>query len=156
VPGYEVATGFWRKLFGRRGPQSPAEAWLRQRRDASPEEVIRQHFAAMAAHDLDWLLATMAPERARLYNDPRTLDKRRLTVTGARVLAVEAVAKPVPLPSFADRYSANMVLRVEYELDLVEPEQRRDPSLREGRDWSYFILVSSGPGKPWAIADWGR
>ena len=156
MPVYEVATGIWRKLFGRRGPGSPAEAWLRQRRGASPEEVIRQHFAAMVAHDLDWLLATMAPERARLYNDPRTLDKRRLTVMDARVLAVEPVERPVPVPSFADRYSATMILKVDFDLNLVESEQRRDPSLREGRDWSYYVLVSAGPGKAWEIADWGR
>jgi hypothetical protein len=156
LPGHEVVTGLWRKLFGRRGPETPAEAWLRQRRDASPEELIRQHFAAMEAHDLDWLLATMAPERARLYNDPRTLDKHRRTVTGARVLAVETVEGTVPLPSFAARYPRTQVLKVEFELDLVEPEQRRIPTMREGRDWSYYVLVSEAPGKPWQIADWGQ
>ncbi|HWI64410.1 MAG TPA: hypothetical protein VNT75_21475 [Symbiobacteriaceae bacterium] len=156
MPGHEVVTGLFRKLFGRRGTQSPAEAWLRQRREASPEEVIRQHFAAMAAHDLDWLLATMAPERARLYNDPRTLDKRRLTVTGAMVVSVEPADKPVPLPSFAERYKSTLALKVEYELNLVQPEQRRDPTLRDGRDWSYYVLVSEGTGKPWQVADWGR
>lgn len=110
----------------------------------------------MVAHDLDWLLATMAPERARLYNDPRTLDKQRKTVLGARVEAVSPVEQAIPLPSFSERYRETRVLRVEYEMDLVPPEQRRDPTLREGRDWSYYILVSEGPGKPWLIADWGR
>jgi hypothetical protein len=110
----------------------------------------------MAAHDLDWLLATMAPERARLYNDPRTLDKQRKTVTGARIQVIAPAESAVPLPSFASRYQRNLVFRVEFELDLVPPEQRRDPTLREGRDWSYYILVSEGPGKPWLIADWGR
>ncbi|HWI51662.1 MAG TPA: hypothetical protein VNT01_05930 [Symbiobacteriaceae bacterium] len=156
MPGNEVAAGFWRKLFGRRGDLTPAEAWLRQRRDASPEAVIRQHFAAMAAHDLDWLLATMAPERARLYNDPRTLDKRRQTVMDARVLSVDQVDRPVPFPSFAGRYQSRLAVKVEFELDLVEPEQRRDPTLREGRGWSYYILVSEGTGKPWLVADWGQ
>jgi len=156
VPGNEVITGLWRKLFGRRGTSSPAEAWLSQRRQASPEEVIRQHFAAVAAHDLEWMLATMAPERARLYADGRTLDKRRLTVLGARVLTVEPAVDDVPLPSFSGRYRESLVLRVEFELELAPPEQRRDPTLREGLNWSFYVLVREGQGKPWLIADWGH
>lgn len=117
---------------------------------------MRQHYEATAAHDPDWLMATMAPERARLYDDARTVDKRRLTVAGVRVLTVEPVTQAVPAPAFAARYQSTLVLRAEFELDLVPPEQRRDPSLAEGRGWSYFILVSEGPGKPWLIADWGK
>lgn len=154
MPGDKVS-GFWQKLFGRRGAPSPAETWLRQRREAGPEEVIRQHFEAMAAHDLEWLVATMAPERARLYQDARTLDKRRLTVNAAQVLAVTPVEGGVPLPAFAARYKESALLRVEYELDLVTQEERRDPTLREGRQWAYYILVRESRGEPWLIADWG-
>jgi hypothetical protein len=146
----------WRRLFGGRGTPSPAEAWRRRRNQATPEEVIRQYFAAMAAHDLEWLLATMAPERARLYSDVRTTDKQRLSVAAAEVLAVEPVSVDLPLPAFVRQYRLSQIFKVEFELQLVPPEQRRDPTLREGRQWSYFVLVSAGPGKPWLIADWGR
>jgi len=155
VPRNEVIGGLWRRLFGRRGTSSPAETWLSQRRQASPEEVIRQHFEAMAAHDLDWMLATMAPERARLYGDARTTDKRRLTVQAARVLAMEPALERIPLPAFSARYRETMVLRVEFEMELAPQEQRRDPTLREGRQWSFYALVREGQGKPWLIADWG-
>lgn len=155
MPVHQV-TQFWRKLFGRRGtPASPAEAWVRRRQDASPEEVLRQYLEASVAHDLDWLLATMAPERARLYSDPRTLDRRRVSVTGARFLSAQPAPGAVPLPDFAARYRSAAVYQVEFELDLAPPEERRDPSLREGRQWSYFVLVREQPGAPWLIADWG-
>lgn len=154
MPGDQVS--IWRKLFGRRGaPESPAEAWLRQRSEASPEEVLRQHFLAMQAHDQDWLTATMASERARLYNDVRTLDRRRLTVGQAKLLAVDPAPGAVPLPSFAGHYSQADVYKVTFELELVPPEQRRDPSLREGRQWAYYVLVRERQGGPWMIADWG-
>jgi hypothetical protein len=107
------------------------------------------------AHDLEWLLATMAPERARLYSDPRTLDRRRVSVVGARLLSAEPAPDAVPLPEFAARYKSAAVFRVELELDLAPPEERRDPSVREGRQWSYFVLVKEKPGAPWLIADWG-
>jgi hypothetical protein len=155
VPGDQV-TSLWRKLFGRRGaPESPAEAWLSQRRDASPEEVLRQHFLAIQAHDLDWLLATMAPERARLYSDSRTLDRRRLSMAAAKLLAVDPDPGAAPLPSFASHYQSAAVYKVTFELELAPPEQRRLPNLQEGRQWAYYVLVNEGPGKPWLIADWG-
>ncbi|HLN64126.1 MAG TPA: DUF4829 domain-containing protein [Symbiobacteriaceae bacterium] len=156
MPRNQVA-GFWHKLFGRRGTlPTPAETWLRQRREASPEEVLRQHFAAMEAHDADWLMATMTPERARLYGDARTLDKRRLTVSRARLLAVAESREAFTLPAMVAKYRSFQLFEVEFELDLVEPEQRRDPTLLEGRQRSYFILVQEGPGHPWLIADWGK
>jgi uncharacterized protein YchJ len=155
MPGHEVVTGFFRRLFGRR-PNTPAEAWLARRAGAPPEEVIRQHFAAIEAHDLDWILATLAPERARLYADTKTLDKRRQTVLKATVLAIEPTDEPVPLSAFAERYAMRQVYRVEFDLSLVEPEKRRDPTLQEGKQWAYFLLVSEGKGRPWLIADWGR
>ncbi|OTA40308.1 MAG: hypothetical protein A6D92_19630 [Symbiobacterium thermophilum] len=61
------------RLFGRRQPESPAAAWLRRRAQAEPAEVVVEHFRAIEAHDLEWILATLTPERARLYNSPSTL-----------------------------------------------------------------------------------
>jgi hypothetical protein len=142
----------WTKLFGRRGKQPPAAP---VRGGATPAEVMERHFAAIAAHDLDGILATLAPQRARLYNDPRTLDRRRLTVEKAHVLSAEAVDLPVPIPAYAEQYPLRAVLKVEFDYHLVDREQRRDPTLREGPQWSYYIVVSEGPGKPWMIADWG-
>jgi len=123
---------------------------------ATPEEAIRQYFAAVVAHDLESILATLCPQRARLYSDPRTMDKQRKSVAGVELLAAELVDDPVPLPSFAAQYPHHVTMRVEYDMQLVPPEARRDPTLREGRQWAYFILVSEGPGKPWLIADWGQ
>jgi hypothetical protein len=118
--------------------------------------VLRQHFEAIMAHDPDWLMVTMTPERARLYSDARTLDKRRLTVAAARFLALAPSSDSLPLPAFAEKYRELQVLKVEFELELVPPEQRRDPTLRDGRQWSYYILAREGPGHPWLIADWGK
>jgi hypothetical protein len=98
----------------------------------------------------------LAPERARLWNDPRTLDKRRATVEAAVVTKVEPISAAVPLPPFAVRYAEWTVWRVEFELTLVAPEQRRDPTLKEGPQWAYYILVRSHPTQGWLIADWGR
>lgn len=137
--------GLLDRLFGRRPDR---------RAQAEPEDVVREHFAAMSAHDVDRILATLTPGRRRLYSSPATLDKKRLTVRAARVLAVspapDAPVEPAP------GYPEQRVLRVEYELELVPPEDRRDPSLTEGRQWAYFLLVREGPGRPWLIADWGR
>lgn len=145
---------FFDRLFGRRREETPAASWISRRAKADPETVIREHFAAMIAHDLDWILATLTPERGRLYGGPTTLDKKRLTVRDVRVFAVEpAAGAPVePVPG----YEEQQAFRVEYEMDLVEAEQRRDPSLREGRQWAYYLLVRKMPGKPWLVADWGR
>jgi hypothetical protein len=118
--------------------------------------VLRTHFAALVAHDLDWILATLAPERARLWNDPRTLDKRRMTVERAEVTALEPASVRVPLPPFAPRYADVSVWRVEFTLALVPSEQRRDPTLKDGPQWAYYILVRSHPNQGWLIADWGR
>lgn len=145
------------RLFGRRGashaPAGPG-------RDVSgletPEATVVTLFAAMQAHDLHAILRTLAPERARLYQDPRTLDKRRLTIARAEVISAEPAAEPVPFPSFAERYAERIALKVEFELNLVDSEQRRDPTLGEGRQWSYYALVQEGAGGPWLIADWGR
>lgn len=145
-----------RNLFGRREAPSPAGTWMAARSRATPEQVIRTYFEAGCAHDLDWIVATLTPERARLYQEARTVDKRRLSVRAARVLRVEAVDPAVLLPPAASRYRSRMIFRVEYELELVEPEQRRDPTLKEGADWAYFVLVTEGRGHPWLIADWGR
>ena len=114
------------------------------------------HFAAMQAHDLEAILATLAPERARLYRDHRTLDKRRLTIASAEVLAMEPAGEAVPYPAFAERYVQRTALKVEFALHLVDSEQRRDPTLGEGRQWSYYALVQEGADGPWLIADWGR
>ncbi|MEW8979133.1 MAG: hypothetical protein AB2385_12070 [Symbiobacterium sp.] len=125
------------------------------RRDrAEPEEVVQEHFRALVAHDLEWILATLTPERARLYNGPATLDKRRLSVRAARVTRVSP-APDAPAPRIPG-YGEQQMLRVEYELELVPTEERRDPTLAEGPQWSYFLLVRERPGKPWLIADWGR
>lgn len=154
MPGQQGLKGFFGRLFGR-GTPSPAEQPA-QRGEVDPEAAIRQHFVAIQAHDLDGILDTLAPERARLYNNPRTLDKRRLTVMEVHILHLEPADDSVPLPSFAQRYPAIQVWRVTYELKLVEPEKRRDPTLQDGEQWAYFILVSEGNGRPWLIADWGR
>lgn len=143
---------FLQRLFGRR-PDTPAAEWLARRATADPESVIREHFAALVAHDLDWILATLSPERARLYQLPTTLDKRRQTVQDARVLSVAVATDHVVLPS---HYPDQAVFRVDFELDLVESEERRDPTLQAGQQWGYFVLVREGPKKPWMIADWGR
>jgi hypothetical protein len=116
---------------------------------------MQRHFAGIAAHDLEEILATLAPQRVRLYTAPGTVDRRRLTVNSAKLLAVQAVDDPVPLPAYAAQYAETAVLKVEYDLNLVEPEQRRDPTLREGRQWSYYIVVREGPEQPWLIVDWG-
>lgn len=145
--------GLWGRLFGRRGRESSAAEPVRGA--ATPEETIHRHFSAIAAHDLEEILLTLCPQRARLYSDPRTLDKRRQTVAEVEVLAMEPVSESVPLPSYAEQYQQRITLKVEYDLHLVPPEQRRDPTLREGRQWVYYILVSEGPGKTWQIADWG-
>lgn len=110
----------------------------------------------MTAHDLDWLLATMSPERARLYNDIRTVDKRRLSIAEAGVVSITPTDDGVPLPAFAQRYRSHQVLKVEYELHLTDANERRDPTIKEGRSWAYFVLVCESRGKPWLIADWGR
>lgn len=156
MPGNKGLARLRTLFFGRRGTPSPAEVWLARREKATPVDVIREHFAAMVAHDLDWILATLAPERARLYNEPRTIDKRRQTIAAASVVSSEPALAPIPLPGFAHRYRSSLVLRVEYDLELVDQEKRRDPTVRTGRDWSYYILVTEGRGKPWLIADWGR
>jgi len=156
VPGDKGLAKLRALFFGRRGTPSPAEAWLARREKATPQEVIREHFAAMEAHDLDWILATLAPERARLYNEPRTIDKRRQSIAKATVVATEPATEPIALPVFAHRYRSNLIVRVEYDLELVDRERLRDPTVRQGRDWSYYALVTEGRGKPWLIADWGR
>ncbi len=127
---------------------------MARRTEASPDEVIGEHFAATQAHDLEWLLATMAPERARLYS-ARTVDRRRLSVREVNLLSVEEAPGAVELPGFSSRYPEQLVLRVEYELHLRSEQERRDPTLKEGRQWAYFVLVREGPGRPWLIADWG-
>lgn len=155
MSGNQGLAGIWHRLFKRRGAPSPAEVWLDRRQTASPEEVVGAHFAAIGAHDLDWILATMTPERAKLYQDVRVADKRRLTVSQARVLGTEVATGAIAVPMLAQRYRTILVLRVEYELILVEQDKRRDGALREGKQWSYYILVTEGRGKPWLIADWG-
>lgn len=153
---HQVLAGLRDRLLGRREPPSPAQVWLSRRDQASPDEVIQAHFEAWVTHDLDWILATLAPERARIYRDTRTVDKKRLTVQSARMVSAQAVPAEFPLPVFAHRYRSNLVLRVEFDLVLVESEKRRDPTLKEGLDWSYYVLVTEGRGRPWLIADWGR
>ncbi len=156
MPLHEGLAKLTARLFGRREAPSPAKAWLARREKATPEEVIRQHFAAMTAHDLDWLLATMSPERARLYDDIRTVDKRRLSIAEAGVISITPAEESVPMSAFVQRYRSNMVVKVEYELHLTEAHERRDPTIQEGRNWAYFVLVCESRGKPWLIADWGR
>lgn len=141
-------------LRGRRRDDSPAANWLARRAKADPETVIREHFAAIAGHDLDWILATLTPERGRLYSGPTTLDKKRLTVRAVRLISVQEAAD-VPVEG-VPRYAEQQLFRVEYELDLAPLEERRDPSLQEGRQWAYYLLVRERAGKPWMIADWGR
>lgn len=139
-------------LFGRRRDESPAANWIARRAKAEPEAVIQEHFAAMAAHDLDWILATLTPERGRLYSGPTAMDKRRLSIKSARVVGLkpEADAPVEPVPGYPEQAA----YRVEYELELAD--ERRDPSLTEGRQWAYYLLVRQRAGKPWMIADWGR
>lgn len=156
MSGNEGVTGFWQRLFGRREPPSPAEAWLEHRSHASPEDVIGAHFAAMQAHDLDWFLATMTPERAKLHANPRTVDKSRKTVLSAQILEVRQVAQPFPAKLLKVRYRSVLFFRVEYALKLVDQDRRRDPSLREGVQWAYYVLVTEGRRNPWLIADWGN
>ncbi|MFZ5815614.1 MAG: DUF4829 domain-containing protein [Bacillota bacterium] len=140
-------------LLGRRRKRGPAAEWMARRAEAAPGTVIREHFAAMVAHDLDWILATLTPERGRLYTGPTTIDKRRLSVRDARVLEVErAPEAPDPVAGYAEQ----LLFRVEFELELVPGEELRDPSLKAGRQWAYYLLVREKPGKPWLIADWGR
>ncbi len=144
---------FFARLFGGRRSDTPAAQWIARRPKATPEEVIQQHFEAMVAHDLEWILATLTPERARLYGGPTTMDKRRQSVRVARVLGVEPVQERADsVPGYAEQ----QLWRVDYDLDLVSAEDRRDPSLSEGRQWAYYLLVRHGPRKPWLIADWGR
>jgi len=142
------------RIFGRRTPESPAEAWLRRRAQAEPAEVVEEHFRAVVAHDLEWILATLTPERARLYNSPTTLDRRRLSVTAARVTGVTP-APDAPVARVPG-YDEQQVLRVEFELELAPGGERRDPTLVEGPQWAWFLLVREKAGKPWLIADWGR
>ncbi|MFB5083373.1 DUF4829 domain-containing protein [Symbiobacterium thermophilum] len=142
------------RLFGRRQPESPAAAWLRRRAQAEPAEVVVEHFRAIEAHDLEWILATLTPERARLYNSPSTFDRRRLSVKAARVTRV-APAPDAPVARVPG-YAEQQVFRVEYELELAPGEARRDPTLAEGPQWAYFLLVRERAGEPWLIADWGR
>lgn len=101
-------------------------------------------------------MATLAPERARLWNDPRTLDKRRQTVEQAEITRLEPASSKLPLPPFAHRYADVAVWRVEFTLTLVSAEQRRDPTLKEGPQWAYYVLVRPHPNQGWLIADWGR
>jgi len=144
---------FLARLFGGKRNDTPAAQWIARRPKATPDELIHQHFAAMVAHDLEWILATLTPERARLYGGPTTMDKRRQSIRTARVLKVEPAAeKGDPVPGYAEQ----QLWRVEYELDLVPAEDRRDPSLSEGSQWAYYLLVRQGPRQPWLIADWGR
>lgn len=153
---HQRITRFWNRLLGRREAPSPAAEWLAVRDRALPTEVLETHFHAWKTHDLDLLLATLSPERARLYGDVRTVDKRRLTVADVQLVSVKEATAAMPLPAFAHRYRSHLVLRVEYDLTLVDRERRRDPTLKEGRDWAYYILVTESRGKPWLIADWGR
>lgn len=145
---------FFARLFGRRREDSPAANWMARRATADPETVVREKFAAMAAHDMNWILATLTPERGRLYNGPTTLDKRRLTVRSVEVLSVQPVGDaPVDrVPGYPEQQA----LRVEFSMELVPEEERRDPTLSEGAQWVYYLLVREKPGKPWMIADWGR
>jgi hypothetical protein len=155
---YEGLAGFWHRLTRRAAP-SPAEAWLKQRVGATLEQVIAQHVAAINAHDLDWILTTLAPERARLYNDHRTVDRRRLSIREMRLVDIDSNDpgdSVVPISPFAARYANRRILKVTYTLTLKSTEERRDPSLHEGEQWAYFILVNEGPRKPWLIVDWGR
>lgn len=155
MPGNQGLTGIVQRLFRGRAP-SPAEEWRKRWRKAPPDEVIRTHFASLVAHDLEWILATLAPERARLWNDPRTLDKRRQTLEQAEITSLELASGKIPLPPFAHRYADVAVWRVEFTLTLVPAEQRRDPTLKEGSQWAYYVLVRPHPNQGWLIADWGR
>lgn len=145
---------FFDWLRGRKRDESPAAKWLVQRAKAEPEAVIREHFAAIAGHDLDWIQATLTPERGRLYAGPTTLDKKRLTMRTVQVVSIQGVADaPVErVPGYAEQQT----YRVEYEVELAPPEERRDPSVTDGRQWAYYLIVREAPGKPWMIADWGR
>jgi hypothetical protein len=144
------------KLFGSREPPSPAQTWIAQRHLASPEEVVHAHFTAMGQHDLNWILATLTPERARLYGGSLSVDKRRQSIVSVKILSIEPAKEKVPLPSEIRQYRSLEVYRVRFEMTLVPQEQRRDPSLREGEDWAYYIVVTESRGKPWLIADWGK
>lgn len=155
MPGNQGLAGIVQRLLRGRAP-SPAEEWRKRWRKAPPEELIRTHFAALVAHDLEWIVATLAPERARLWNDPRTLDKRRQTVERAEVTRLEPASVSVPLPPFAPRYAEWAVWRVEFEMTLVPANQRRDPTLKEGPQWAYYVLVRPHPNQGWLVADWGR
>lgn len=156
MPGDQGLIALLGRFFRRRGPKTPAESWLARREKAGPEEVIQEHFAAINAHDLEWILATLAPERVRLYSKPGTVDQRRQTISEAKVLGIAPADVSLELPAFAQRYRTVRVYKVDYDLKLVELEERRDPSLQEGSQWTYFVLVNESGGKPWLIADWGR
>jgi hypothetical protein len=144
----------WQWLFGPRTHRSPAESYL-QRRDAlTPEEVLGEHFAAIRAHDLEWITATLAPERAKLYERPQTLDKRRQTIADFTLHGIEATDDRPTLPTVVQRYPELRILRVEFSLTLVPREQRRDPSLQEGHQSAYYALVRRSKGA-WMILDWG-
>lgn len=144
--------GLFDWLRGRWRDDSPAGNWLARRVKAEPETVIQEHFAAINAHDLEWILATLSPERGRLYSSPTTMDKKRLSVKEAQVLTVEpaADAPVVRVPGYGEQRA----WRVEYVLELAS--ELRDPTLVDGRQWSYYLLVRERVGKPWMIADWGR
>lgn len=137
--------------------EAPAEPRREPRGAPTPEAAVRAHFAAIQAHDLAAILATLSPERGRLYEDHRTLDRRRLTIARVELLSVEPAGEAVPLPVFASRYTERLILKVEYEQELVEREERRDPTAGEGRQWAFFVLVrDEEAGDGWMIADWGR
>jgi len=156
VPFYEGLANLRAKLFGQREPPSPAQSWMARRHKATPEEVVHAHFTAMGQHDLDWILATLTPERARLYGGSLSVDKRRRTIVSVKVLSIEPAAEEVPLPSSLSQYRSLVVFKVTFEMTLVPEEQRRDPSLKDGKGWAYFIVVAESRNKPWLIADWGR
>ena len=156
MPGDEVVRRFRLPFFGRRGAPSPAALWLARADQATPEEVVQQYFAGVNAHDLDLMLATMTPERAKLHAAPTTVDRRRQSVAEARIIAVEQSQESVPLQALGPKYRHTVVLKVTYALRLAAVEERKDPTLREGQDWAYFVLVAEDPGKRWMIADWGR
>lgn len=156
MPGDKVARKFIFPFFGRRGAPSPAELWLARADKAPPEEVVRQYFEGVNTHDLDLLLATMTPERAKIYAGPMTVDRRRQSVAQATVTSVTESHDNVPLPAMASKYRSTVILKVAYELRLVPAEERKDPTVHEGPDWAYFVLVTEGRMKRWMIADWGR
>jgi len=153
---YKGLGNLFAKLFGQREPPSPAKRWIAQRHAATPEEVVHAHFTAMGLHDLEWILATLTPERARLYGGSLSVDKRRQSIDSVKVLSIEPTQEELPLPSSITQYPLVEIYKVRFEMTLVPQEQRRDPSLRDGEGWAYYIVVAESSGKPWLIADWGQ